>query len=46
MPICPECGAMVSNLRKHLRRNRCEKHKGWAECGRINQKHKYKRKEE
>jgi len=25
MPICKKCGAFASNMKKHIRRNRCEK---------------------
>lgn len=37
--ICPECGAMVSNLRKHYSRNRCKEHRDrWACMGRVKKK--------
>lgn len=25
--FCPVCGVIISNVRKHLKRNRCEKQK-------------------
>ena len=34
MPICPECGKIVSNLKRHFRRKRCDKTKSEAMCRR------------
>lgn len=34
MPICYECGAIVKNLSKHRKRNRCKVHERWAESRR------------
>jgi len=39
MPICKKCGAIVRNLKRHLLRNRCEKHERPMELRRRKKKY-------
>ena len=37
MAICPMCGAFVTNLKRHIRRKRCDKHQSVSELRRRRQ---------